>query len=64
MDYPGYPKNGNDIDGGSDYIQRNAFTLVKLIDTINGMKASNADSLIIVGPSMGGLISRYALTYM
>lgn len=64
LDFPKYPINGNIIDGGSDYIQRNAFTLVKLIQQINTIKASYADSLIIIGPSMGGLISRYALTYM
>ncbi len=64
LDFLAYPAGGKMIDGGSDYIQRNAFTLIKLIDTINVMKASSADDLIVVGPSMGGLISRYALTYM
>lgn len=64
LDFLQYSKGGKMIDGGSDYIQRNAFTLMKLITTINGLKPSGADDLIIVGPSMGGLISRYALTYM
>ena len=52
------------IKGGADYIQRNAFILVELINTINGLKEVDAEQSIIIGPSMGGLISRYALTYM
>ncbi len=55
--------------GGADYIQRNAMLIVKLIQDINArmtaagtMKAAN--QIVIVGPSMGGLITRYAITYM
>ncbi|WP_299291991.1 T9SS type A sorting domain-containing protein [uncultured Mucilaginibacter sp.] len=64
--FPGYFVNGKQIDGGSDYIQRNAFTLIKLIQTVNQILQQNGstEKLVIVGPSMGGLISRYALTYM
>ena len=53
-------------DGGTDYIERNAFLLVKLIQTLNAKLAQNgsAEKLVIVGPSMGGQISRYALAYM
>ncbi len=53
-------------DHGSDYIERNAFTLVKLIQQTNAQLQANGsnEQLIIVGPSMGGLISRYALAYM
>lgn len=53
-------------DGGADYIERNAFALVKLIQMINSQLESNGskEKLVIVGPSMGGLISRYALSYM
>lgn len=53
-------------DGGSDYIERNAFLLVKLIQEVNRTLVANfsAEKLIVVGPSMGGQISRYALAYM
>jgi hypothetical protein len=53
-------------DHGGDYVERNAFTLVKLIQQINAQLVTNGstEKLIIVGPSMGGLISRYALAYM
>ncbi|WP_053971392.1 T9SS type A sorting domain-containing protein [Mangrovimonas sp. ST2L15] len=51
------------IDGGADFIQRNAFIFVELINTINGMKTGTEEN-VVVGPSMGGLISRYALRYM
>ncbi len=53
-------------DGGADYIERNAFLLVKLIQDLNGQLATNnsTEKLVIVGPSMGGQIARYALAYM
>ncbi|HZW63679.1 MAG TPA: T9SS type A sorting domain-containing protein [Flavobacteriaceae bacterium] len=51
------------IDGGADYIQRNAFILIELMNTINAQK-SGTEQNVIIGPSMGGLISRYALSYM
>jgi len=55
--------------GGADYIQRNAMLVVKLLDTINQIMTVNgkmldANQIVVVGPSMGGLITRYALTYM
>lgn len=58
--------NGNSRDGGNDYIERNAFLLVKLIQTVNERLRQNGsnEKLVIVGPSMGGQISRYALAYM
>ncbi len=49
--------------GGADYIQRNAFTLIELINTINNLKVGSEEN-VVIGPSMGGLISRYALRYM
>jgi hypothetical protein len=64
LDYNKYNKGGKNIDGGSDYIQRNAFTLIKLIQWVNANKANNGEELVVIGPSMGGLISRYALAYM
>jgi hypothetical protein len=51
------------IYGGADYIERNAMLLVELIKFINGSKVGNKKN-IVIGPSMGGLISRYALNYM
>ena len=52
------------INGGADFIQRNAFILIELINTINANKVMGAESNVVIGPSMGGLISRYALAYM
>ena len=68
-DFPnGIPKINGTItrDGGADYIERNAFLLVKLIQSVNDSLRNNGsnEKLVLVGPSMGGLISRYALAYM
>lgn len=52
-----------DFNDGATWIQRNAFACVEVIKQINAVKVGN-EQLIIVGPSMGGLIARYALTYM
>lgn len=51
---------------GADFIQRNAFLLVTLIKKINQELVDNnsTEKLVIIGPSMGGLISRYALRWM
>jgi hypothetical protein len=53
-------------DGGADYIERNALAVVKLIQLVNQQLVNNGstEKLVIVGPSMGGLITRYALAYM
>ncbi|MDQ6482155.1 RICIN domain-containing protein [Dyadobacter sp. LHD-138] len=52
--------------GGGDYIERNAFVLVALINRVNAQLQANgsAEKIAVIGPSMGGLISRYALRYM
>lgn len=64
LNFPVYTRNGNEVvDGGADFIQRNAFILVELINQINAQKVGD-EELVIIGPSMGGLISRYALRYM
>ncbi|MBB2146415.1 hypothetical protein GM921_13015 [Pedobacter sp. LMG 31464] len=63
LNFPNYQINGKSRDGGADYIERNARVLMALIDTVNLMKQGN-EKLVIIGPSMGGLISRYALAYM
>ena len=55
-----------DYDNGTDSIQRSAFVMVSLIDTVNKILKANGSfsRLAIIGPSMGGLIARYALSYM
>ncbi|KQN32349.1 hypothetical protein ASE92_17230 [Pedobacter sp. Leaf41] len=63
LNFPTYQINGHSRDGGADYIERNARVLMALIDSVNLMKQGN-EKMVIIGPSMGGLISRYALTYM
>ncbi|KEZ92737.1 lipase family protein [Nonlabens ulvanivorans] len=54
------------IDGGAYYIESNALALIKLIKQTNGIaRGINPDATLkIIGPSMGGQISRYALAYM
>lgn len=56
--------NGKTVKGGTDYIERNAMVLVKLIEIINAEKEVNAEPTKIIGFSMGGLVARYALRYM
>lgn len=48
---------------GGDYIQKNSFLLVELIKQIND-NSPNQEPLVVIGYSMGGLVARYALTYM
>jgi hypothetical protein len=45
------------------YIQRNAFVMVKLLQMVND-SIDYQNPLVTVGASMGGLVVRYALTYM
>lgn len=64
LNFPQYsPADGVVIDGGADFIQRNAMILVELINQINAQKVGTEKN-VVIGPSMGGLISRYALRYM
>ena len=53
LNAPSYTTGGKDIDGGSDYIQRNAMVLVALIDLLNSQKVGD-EELVVLGPSMGG----------
>lgn len=55
-----------EIDGGGDYIERNGRALASYIQSVKATLVANGsnESLVIMGPSMGGLISRYALAYM
>jgi hypothetical protein len=66
LDLAGYDVITLNFDNGLDYIQRNAFLLVTLIQTINAQLVTNGSTehCIVIGPSLGGLIARYALTYM
>ena len=67
LNFPVYLRaaDGTTIDGGADFIERNAMLLVELLDIINTAKATNSpEQNVIIGPSMGGIISRYALNYM
>lgn len=63
LNAPQYSTGGKDIDGGSDYIQRNAMVLIEMINLINSQKVGEQE-LVVLGPSMGGLIARYGLAYM
>ena len=63
LNAPLYSTGGKDIDGGADYIQRNAMVLIALIELLNDQKVGD-EELVVLGPSMGGLIARYALAYM
>ena len=64
LNFPNYARPDNTvIDGGADYIQRNAMILIELLNQINAQKVGTAQN-VIIGPSMGGLVARYALRYM
>ncbi len=71
VNHPTYPENLVEtdpviIDGGADFIERNAMAHVALYHKLNIILEQNNsnEQLVIVGPSMGGQISRYALAYM
>ncbi len=51
------------FENGGDYIQRNSMLLIELIEKLN-MEKNSEDQLVVAGYSMGGLVARYALTYM
>ncbi|MBR9847161.1 MAG: T9SS type A sorting domain-containing protein [Algicola sp.] len=65
LNFPVYVRTQDNaiVDGGADFIERNAMLLVDLINLINTDKIGNEQN-VVIGPSMGGLISRYALNYM
>ena len=63
VNHPVYDRGSKTIDGGSDYIERNAYTFISLIRHIKSIQQGNEEA-VVIGPSMGGLISRYALAYM
>lgn len=51
---------------GADYVERNAMVVVDIIEWVNTELNSQGinEKLVIVGPSMGGLVTRYALRWM
>lgn len=51
---------------GTDYIQRNAYLLERVISIVNQRKQANGstEQNVIIGMSMGGLVARYALRDM
>lgn len=51
------------LHNAADYVQRNAFALMDFLDKIN-REARYRNPIVVVGPSMGGLIGRYALAFM
>ena len=53
-----------DFDNSTDYIQNNAMLLVKLINDIYANNSLTEDNFGVMGYSMGGLVARYALTWM
>ncbi len=65
LNFPTYTRAADSevIDGGADFIERNAMLLVDLIGIINASKTGSEQN-VIIGPSMGGLVTRYALNYM
>ena len=52
-----------DFHNGADYMENNAMLLVELIKRVNFIKCSN-EEIVIIGASMGGQISKFALSYM
>lgn len=54
-----------DFKHGNDLLERNALTLVALIERLNQTYGSNyLQDITLIGPSMGSLIAQYALSYM
>lgn len=45
-------------------IKENAYVLIKLLNLINEYKTPDAEPNVVIGASMGGLISRYGLRWM
>jgi len=67
LNFPTYTRtaDGASVDGGADFMERNAMLLVDLINQVNADKAANSpEQNVIIGASMGGIISKYALSYM
>ena len=55
---------GNILRSGGDYLERQAMSLIAVINNVNAELAGTNEKIVVVGPSQGGVISRYALRYM
>lgn len=55
-----------DFPQGGAYIEQNAMVCIAAINRLNSMLNENGseEQIVVVGPSMGGQITRYALAYM
>ena len=55
-----------DLPDGGKYIEQNAMVCIAVINMLNNrLQENNSDEqIVVVGPSMGGQITRYALAYM
>jgi len=55
-----------DLPEGGTYIERNAMVCIEVINKINTLlvQSGSKEDIVVVGPSMGGQITRYALAYM
>lgn len=65
VNHPVYQRweDGKVVDGGTDYLQRNAYTFISLLRKLK-TEMQGSEEFVIIGPSMGGLVSRYALKTM
>ena len=63
VNQPNYTTDGVNVDGGADFIERNAYAFVQLVKEVNVKLQANGsnEKLVVMGPSMGGQITRYAL---
>lgn len=52
-----------DFHNGAEFMENNAMLVVKFIQMLNMRKCSN-EEIVVVGASMGGVVARYALSYM
>ncbi len=52
-----------DFHNGADYMENNAMLLVELIKRVNFIKC-DPEEIVVIGASMGGQITRFALSYM
>jgi pimeloyl-ACP methyl ester carboxylesterase len=55
-----------DLPDGGGYIEQNAMVCIEVINKINQLLdiSGSKEEIVIIGPSMGGQITRYALAYM
>lgn len=65
-DRQGYDLIYVDFEQGGDWIQKNAYTVEKVIKWANQQKKANGSSEknVVMGESMGGVVARYALRDM